>query len=382
MFKCELCDKEFSGLEYLQNHLRISHKFSKKDVEEYYIKYYKKDETEGIDPFTGGKTEFFSLKKGYKKFDNSEESKKKRISSMSVEYLTKVKGYTEEEANKILNDRKKQISKSVKNTNEYDKIHNPNHHLKFSYSKEALMYRGYSEEEAEKISKEAGRKVGEANKKHWKENPEKYYDTRTTRKEYWIKKGYSEEEAIQKVKERQRTFTLEKCIAKYGVELGKQKWNERQRKWSEKVEEKYKNGEFSKLPKSITTTVFSNFEINCINDIYNLLPNIKNDSYSAIVNNQLDLFERKLSKHYYYDFCYNDKIIEFNGDYWHCNPAKYKADYFHKLKNMTAREIWAYDEYKRKIAEKINFKVLTIWESEYNENPEETINKCIEFIKS
>jgi len=49
---------------------------------------------------------------------------------------------------------------------------------------------------------------------------------------------------------------------------------------------------------------------------------------------------------------------------------------------MTAREIWAYDEYKRKIAEKINFKVLTIWESEYNENPEKTINKCIEFIKS
>ena len=40
----------------------------------------------------------------------------------------------------------------------------------------------------------------------------------TNQIEYWIKKGFSEEEAKMKVAERQRTFTLEKCIEKYGKE--------------------------------------------------------------------------------------------------------------------------------------------------------------------
>lgn len=368
MFKCEICNKEFSGLEYLQKHLQRSHKFSKKDVEEYYIKYYKKDETEGIDPFTGGKTEFFSLKKGYKKFDNSEESKKKRISSMSVEYLTKVKEYTEEEANKILSDRKKQISKSVKDTNEYDKIHNPNHHLKFAYSKEALMYRGYSEEEAERISKEAGRKVGELNKKHWKENPEKFYNTRTTRKEYWIKKGYSEEEAIQKVKERQRTFTLEKCIAKYGEEIGKHRWQERQYKWKKSLQKNFDKFGDGRSQQSQWATV-------CINKICKYF-NIDKPNKEKFITDKESL------KKYSYDFCYNNKLIEFNGDYWHCNPLIYDANYFNGRKKMIAKDIWIFDKNKELCAINHGYKILYIWEYDYNINPEETINKCIEFIKN
>lgn len=46
-----------------------------------------------------------------------------------------------------------------------------------------------------------------------------------------VKKGFTEEEAKQKVSERQATFTLEKCISKYGEEKGRKRWIERQNKW-------------------------------------------------------------------------------------------------------------------------------------------------------
>jgi hypothetical protein len=53
--------------------------------------------------------------------------------------------------------------------------------------------------------------------------------------EYWTNKGYSEDEAIEKVKERQRTFTLKKCIEKYGEIEGKLKFETRQKRWTKSL---------------------------------------------------------------------------------------------------------------------------------------------------
>jgi hypothetical protein len=64
-----------------------------------------------------------------------------------------------------------------------------------------------------------------------KNNPEKYYESTSTRKEYWMKKGFSEEEAKNIISKRQSTFSREKCIEKYGYEKGIIIFNERQKKW-------------------------------------------------------------------------------------------------------------------------------------------------------
>jgi len=48
---------------------------------------------------------------------------------------------------------------------------------------------------------------------------------------YWTSRGCSDEEAKKEITNRQITFSLEKCIEKYGEEAGKQKWQERQEKW-------------------------------------------------------------------------------------------------------------------------------------------------------
>jgi hypothetical protein len=56
-----------------------------------------------------------------------------------------------------------------------------------------------------------------------------------TQLEYWINKGYSEEEAKEKLKDRQTTFSKEICIKKYGEIEGLRKWKVRNKNWSKKL---------------------------------------------------------------------------------------------------------------------------------------------------
>lgn len=58
------------------------------------------------------------------------------------------------------------------------------------------------------------------------------------RLDYWINKGYDEDEAKKKLSDRQQTFTLEKCIKRHGEEKGYKIWKERQEKWQNTLESK------------------------------------------------------------------------------------------------------------------------------------------------
>ena len=61
-------------------------------------------------------------------------------------------------------------------------------------------------------------------------------------------------------------------------------------------------------------------------------------------------------------------IIECYGDYWHCNPSRYPADYYNRGKKKTAREIWKRDEQRKRTFESMGYKVLYFWEHEINNN--------------
>lgn len=192
-----------------------------------------------------------------------------------------------------------------------------------------------------------------------------------TQLEYWIvKKGYSEEEAKKKLSERQRTFTLEKCIEKYGEIEGKNVWKNRQKNWKKSITK-----HFYECGDSRNSLSQSEFALDCIYEINKVLSKQPNNKEKFLTNYET-------GKHYSFDYQYENKLIEFNGDYWHCNPNKYKFNYFNKRKKMTAAEIWEYDKQKIKTAEYYGYQVLVVWESEYNKNKEATIQKCIDFIKS
>lgn len=83
-----------------------------------------------------------------------------------------------------------------------------------------------------------------------------------------------------------------------------------------------------------------------------------------------------------YDFNYENKIIEFNGDLWHANPKLYDKAFIIPKCNITASEKWKIDEEKIKLAESHGYEVLTIWENEFKENSKKIIKKCLNFLNS
>ena len=78
----------------------------------------------------------------------------------------------------------------------------------------------------------------------------------------------------------------------------------------------------------------------------------------------------------------NKKIVEFHGDYWHCNPKTYTGNYFHKVKNKTAKEIWEEDLKRKHILETHGYTLLYVWESDYKNNLEIVQTQIKEFINT
>ena len=183
--------------------------------------------------------------------------------------------------------------------------------------------------------------------------PEKH----STKIEYWLAKGYSEEEAKQKIYERQQTFSLEKCIQKYGEEEGRKRFEERQIKWQKSLHNHFQAGKIaqSQLAKTIKTKL------------------------NKLLHAKLE--EEFQINQYSFDFKYHNILIEINGDYWHCNPNLYSEDFFNKVNGKFAKEIWEKDEDKKMIAESQNYKVYTIWEMDYNSNPNISLRNCVKFIQ-
>lgn len=186
--------------------------------------------------------------------------------------------------------------------------------------------------------------------------------------EWWIDRCTGDvERAKELYKERQTTFTLDKCIKKYGKKKGTQIYNDRQKKWLTNLYLNFEEYGDGRSPQS------------------KWVNNIKEEL--KLVDFKIPLKEKWIrgkgtnSKAYSVDLTIGNKMIEFNGDYWHMNPNKYSKNDFNRTKQMKAIEIWQYDADKIKLAESHGYKVLTVWESEYHANREETIQKCIQFLK-
>jgi G:T-mismatch repair DNA endonuclease (very short patch repair protein) len=68
-------------------------------------------------------------------------------------------------------------------------------------------------------------------------------------------------------------------------------------------------------------------------------------------------------------------IIEYFGDYWHCNPKKYDSNYFNKKKNKFAWELWEYDKKKVELIKSYDYNLEIVWESDFKEKT--TLQKII-----
>lgn len=223
-----------------------------------------------------------------------------------------------------------------------------------------------------------------------------------------------------------RAVTLENMISRHGLELGHLKWNaycDRQAYAGCKLEyfiEKY--GEVEGLEKysNLTTKKAHSLEsyiLRCDGDVelattkYNIYWSTLRIPSSNIANEMFDLLYEKLTisgykkifysnnlgewyiwdnnnkRIYFTDFYCREvgKVIEFNGDYWHANPKKYPIDTYMQYPNshkILAQDVWTNDEYKINLIKNHPDieDVLVIWESDYRENKQLIIEKCLNFL--
>ena len=191
--------------------------------------------------------------------------------------------------------------------------------------------------------------------------------------EFFTSKGLSEEEAKLQLKARQTTFSLKKCIDKYGEELGNTAWKNRQNKWQETLTNKsddelarinrskmWKSGSTQKLEEEIYSILRSDFEI----------------------ERQFQMLKENRRHSFSYDMKIGNVLIEINGDYWHANPVLYESKSEFKRPNgiMTSEQIWQKDEQKRNFAISKGFLVYYIWEKDFHENKEKTIELCKNYL--
>jgi hypothetical protein len=378
------------------------------------------------------------------KFDISEEEAKEKIKKIkekekakqaypfSIKWQIEKFGISEEEAKEKIEKIKNKIKEKQKNKSEWE------HKAISPKNKEHWLKKGYSLEDSIELAKNQIKHMQLCFIKKRSENPEKYKNTYITKKEYWIKKGLSEEEAKEKISENQKTFSLKKCISKFGEKEGKRKWAERQTKWQKTLNNKseiekikinkskgqglenliIKYGEKEGIKKYYEINIkrgitlenqikkwgkeegikkYNKWYENRIKTLLNspFYSRISQELFYKLLNQIEDKKSVKFASHngekrlridgksYIYDFCYKNKIIEFNGDFWHANPSIYESsNEINNFLKLSVEQIWEKDKIKNNFAKNKGYDVLVIWERDYKNNPEKEIEKCLNFIKT
>lgn len=315
MIICEICKREFNKLQQLSFHLSKTHKMAPK---EYYDRYLKKP-GEGICKHCGEETQFYKF--GYR---------------LGCESTNKFK----------------------------------------SSSPTFWIIRGYDKEEAE--AKAHAHQVKSA-KINGAKPKEKHRERSVRCKEYWLALGLSDEEAAEEVKRVQATFSLNRCIAKYGEVEGRERWTNRQKKWKESFRTFENIQKSAKVASRISQRLF--WEI-----MREVPPEHQPHTFFAEHQHEFVSYDTINDRFYLYDFVITTAklCIEFHGDMWHGNPSIYsESDTPNPYqKTTTCKDIWKYDDVKQKCIEDMGYNVIVVWESDFKHNPEKIIAQLTKEIQT
>lgn len=286
----------------------------------------------------------------------------KKISILSKEYWINL-GYSKEQATQIISQEQRKRSKRC---------------LDYWIS------RGYLENEAKIKIFEHQSAIGKQNL--IKFTKEERQNRSPFSKQYWINRGYSNEESKRIISSNSDTASLKQFISKFGVDVGTDRYNamcnyrkkrytldgfisqygEQQGKllWSLK----YKNRHNSKKASN-----FFNKLIEQLDKKYKI--------YTATnINGEYGVKNEENGVYYFYDFTIPELklCVEFNGDYWHCNPSKFDPLYEHKQSGLLAKDIWKKDQLKFNTIKKYRgFSTIIVWESD---NHAAKIKEILEII--
>lgn len=177
-----------------------------------------------------------------------------------------------------------------------------------------------------------------------------------------------------------RATTLTNFISRHGEEEGLIRWEiycERQRYTTS---EAYFIKEYGEELGRVRFADFSRGR-SCV-DFKNLMEKEVLTELNSRLENKLSYQKHVSGIPGCFDFGINKKLIEFNGDYWHCNPTKYSPDFLHTIKNKFAHQIWENDSLKRESAVKMGYQVRVIWEHDWINNRELVLTETLEWLNA
>lgn len=226
------------------------------------------------------------------------------------------------------------------------------------------------------------------NKKHgWTlEEFNQYNSSRAITIENMIQK-HGEEVGVnlwEKYCERQAyTNTLNYFVEKYGTDLGKQKYIEVNRKkgvnnpefLSEQLGVSLDEAVDIILSRQRSGIYSSNLELEFVDC---LEQEIKTSFEYSNKTKPFGKWSIYLNTYVVYDIKHLDCIIEFNGDYWHANPKMFLPEV--TIRGTKAKDIWNRDQLKLQTARDLGYRVLTVWESDFKNNKEETLKQVAKWI--
>jgi hypothetical protein len=237
------------------------------------------------------------------------------------------------------------------------------------YSYLFYMKKGFDEVTSKQMALEKAREVQAA----------KTDEQQPTKLAYWLKKTDGNvEEAKKLFKERQTTFSKEKCIEQHGESKGMEIWSKRQEKWQSTLNDKSDEEKLRITKAKMHNKSYSKISQELFIEVYNRLNN-KFKCRFAILKRDGRLEDDGINDEYYVmtangirflDFYIPElkKCLEFFGTYYHSEKFR---------KGNKIRDAIRDQEIKDTVD---GIQILYINEHEYRKDKEATIKKCLEFI--
>jgi hypothetical protein len=179
-------------------------------------------------------------------------------------------------------------------------------------------------------------------------------------KEYYIVKyGEDYKDILRRVKD---SLSLTAHIERHGIEKGTRLYKERCAKCSEYAKEHKSVLHFK--PENFYSKISQRF----FKDLHLLLGDVH--CMYGENNGEYFIYDKENKQLFFYDFAYNNKIIEFHGDYWHKNPLLYEPD-----ENVIANDL-----HKKNLLLERGKQLLVIWEYDYYKEPEKTLLTALNYL--
>lgn len=220
-------------------------------------------------------------------------------------------------------------------------------------------------------------------------------------KEYWIARGYTEQEAADRVRTIQTTNGLRYYENKYGAD-GKKLFEQRIAQWQKTLAENNDPAELNlKRGHSVESGLArglslpeaqAQYEACCERNrkIVSRPVSRISQKFCAMLHDQLgdgcyyaDLSHEYRVGRYRVDFYHSptQTAVEFYGDFWHANPKNFSAG--EKRLDTVVESVWEHDRAReREIRSHKKVKHLfVVWEKDFRKNPQETVNNLIKEIE-